>query len=420
MICLKDSVSFVACIWILFGHETRTSIWRKAAQTEADTGIDMYEPSSRLFSHLAFLWPALAATSASEIAATMAKNWTELTFGDEEARGSAPAWTTENTVALDLNTVFLRDFSTASQGIPVLLCAPFALHGATVTDFAPGHSLVAALQAAGLKRLFVTEWRSATPDMRFLTIDDYLAALNVLVDELGGTVDLIGLCQGGWLSLLYAARFPAKVRKLVIAGAPVDIAAAASSLSTIVNANPLGVFEELVRLGGGRVLGQKFLTFWSPANIDDNEIRELLQTRLPQESGAFAGLAEAYRRWHAWTVDLPGTYYLEVIDKLYRHNALASGHFVALGKTVDLSQLTMPLYMLAAREDELVAPPQLLALEGLVGTPAEQIVKSLAPGQHLSLFVGKNTLKQFWPGIARWLSQPLAGTEAGTTGRSTH
>jgi len=34
--------------------------------------------------------------------------------------------------------------------------------------------------------------------------DDYLAGLNVLVDHLGGLVDLVGLCQGGWLSLVYA------------------------------------------------------------------------------------------------------------------------------------------------------------------------------------------------------------------------
>jgi pimeloyl-ACP methyl ester carboxylesterase len=33
----------------------------------------------------------------------------------------------------------------------------------------------------------------------------------VLIDELGGKVDLIGLCQGGWMALIYAARFPEKV-----------------------------------------------------------------------------------------------------------------------------------------------------------------------------------------------------------------
>ena len=104
--------------------------------------------------------------------------------------------------------------------------------------------------------LFVTDWRSATPDMRFLDIDDYLADLNVLVDQLGGHVDLVGLCQGGWMALLYAARFPAKIRKLVLAGAPIDIAAAPSGLSALVDASPLTIFQELVKLGDGRILGE--------------------------------------------------------------------------------------------------------------------------------------------------------------------
>jgi poly(3-hydroxyalkanoate) synthetase len=85
-----------------------------------------------------------------------------------------------------VSSVRLRDFSTAAEGIPTL-----------ITDFAPHHSLVAALQDAGIERIFLTDWRSASPDMRFLSIDNYLADLNVLVDWLGGSIDLVGLCQGG-------------------------------------------------------------------------------------------------------------------------------------------------------------------------------------------------------------------------------
>src|SRR5262249_47734785 len=57
-----------------------------------------------------------------------------------------------------------------------LVCAPLALHDATLTDFAPDHSLVAALRMAGLRNVFVTDWRSASPEMRFFSIDSYLAS----------------------------------------------------------------------------------------------------------------------------------------------------------------------------------------------------------------------------------------------------
>ena len=367
----------------------------------------MYEPTGRQLPHLAFLWPALAAASASELAGSIAKQFIGLTGAtDDPTTAREPACATPNTVALELKTVRLRDFSTAREGVATLLCAPYALHGAGIVDLLPGHSLVMALRAAGLANLFVTHWRSAVSDMRFLTIDDYLADLNVLVDQLGGRVDLVGLCQGGWLSLLYAARFPAKVRKLVLAGAPIDIAAAPSGLSAITDASPLSLFQELVMLGGGRVLGRAVQKFWGPETLEDDEIHQLLQTREAIDSRAFARLAEQFRAWYAWTVDLPGTYYLEVIDRLYKRNELASGNFVALGQRIELATVRTPLFLLAAREDELIAPAQLFATEHLVGTPAHEIHKEMVGGHHLGLFVGQQTLNETWQRIAHWLSEP--------------
>jgi poly(3-hydroxybutyrate) depolymerase len=372
----------------------------------------MYEPTGRQNPYLALMWPALAAASASEIAALVAKQFARFAVGADGAAARKPKWTTPNKIALKLKTVQLRDFSTVADGVPTLLCAPFALHGAAVADIAHGHSLVATLRDAGVRRLFVTDWRSATADMRFLSIDDYLATLNVLVDQLGGKVDLIGLCQGGWLSLLYAARFPAKVRKLVLVGAPVDIAAAQSGLSALVDASPLALFRELASLGDGRVLGHKVLKFWGPESIDSKDIYEILQTSEPIGSPAYAKLETTFREWYAWTVDLPGTYYLEVIEKLYKKSQIAAGQFVALGKKIDLASMRAPIFLLAASKDELIAPAQLFAAERLVGTPAHNIRKAIAPCRHAGLFMGKTILRDYWSVIARWIIEPDASAIA--------
>ena len=365
----------------------------------------MYEPTDRRSPHVAFLWPALAAASASDFAAAVAKQFADLAIGaDRGPPLHEPQWATRNTITLELRTVRLRDFSTAHEGVPVLLCAPYALHGAAVVDLAPEHSLVAALRDNGLRRLFVTDWRSATADMRFLGIDDYLADLNVLVDQLGGRVDLIGLCQGGWMSLLYAARFPTKIRKLVLAGAPVDIAAARSALTALVDANPLTVFEEMVKLGNGLVLGQRMLKFWGPEMAEPGDVHRLLQTAKSTGSADFASLEATFQDWYKWTVDLPGTYYLEIVERLYRRNEMATGRFVALGESVDLAKVRTPLFLLAARDDELIAQEQLFAVERLVGTPSHHIRKATAPCRHLGLFMGRKILGEYWPKIAIWIS----------------
>jgi len=377
----------------------------------------MYDPTGRNASNPALLWSAAAASAVSEFAALMARHWTALAVGAAgRPEPQEPAWTSPHRIVLELKTVRLRDFSDpapAVDGSAALICAPFALHGATLADLAPGYSLVEALRRGGVRRLFVADWRSATPDMRFLGIDDYLAALNVLVDSIGGPVDLVGLCQGGWLSLLYAARFPGKVRKLVLAGAPVDVRAATSGLSALADGSPLPLFGELVQLGDGVVPGQKVLTLWGPATVDAAEVRVLLDAREPEGSADFEALLKRFLDWYVWTLDLPGTYFLDVVDRIYKRNMLAAGEFVALGHTVDLGAVTVPLFLLAAREDELVAPLQLLAAEGLVGTPARDLHKAIAPCRHIGLFMNKTVLETVWPNIAAFLRAPTPETGQG-------
>jgi poly(3-hydroxybutyrate) depolymerase len=353
---------------------------------------------------MAFLWPALMAESASEFASAVARTFVDLAIGPEgDTKSPEPQWTTLNQVVLEFTSVRLRDFSTASEGVPTLVCAPFALHGATITDFAAHHSLIAALQGAGLTRVFVTDWRSASPEMRFLSIDSYLADLNVLVDSLGGTVDLAGLCQGGWMALIYAARFPTKVRKLVLAGAPVDFAAGDSKFSDLAHNTPFAIFKQLVDLGSGRVLGAHALRFWEPNSPDREMITHALQSSDRADSSAVR-LETRFRDWYASTLDLPGAYYLQVVEQLFKENRLASGHFVGLGRRIELREVRCPLFLLAAENDQVVAPGQIFATENLVGSQQHAIQKATAPCEHLGLFMGRDVLANTWPDVARWLA----------------
>lgn len=361
----------------------------------------------------AFLWPLMAAASASAATASFFTNVANVLTSHHRDGPDlpGPAWATSNAVALELASMRLRDFSTQPQGTPTLLCAPYALHGATIADFARGHSVVEALRGAGLARLFVTDWRSATSEMRYFSIDSYLADLNIAVDEIGPPVDLIGLCQGGWLALLYAARFPEKVRRLVLAGAPVDVRASESPLSRLAGDIPIDVFENLVRFGEGRVLGKHVLETWGAALVAD-EAHNILQLPPDTEAARWHELEQRFQEWYAWTVDLPGTYYLQVIRWLFKDNQIAEGRFVALGHRIDLADVQVPIFLLAARDDELVAPEQLFATARLIATPKTAIEMATEPCGHLSLFLGRRTLAGPWRRIAHWLAADLSIAKA--------
>jgi len=336
--------------------------------------------------------------------------------GQEPASSRAPdleplAWTTPNTVVLQLPSMRLREFSQAKPTQPpVLVCAPYALHGALIADFAPGHSLVGALQKDGVNRIYVPDWCSAVPDMRYLSIDNYLAELNVAIDEIGAPVDLVGLCQGGWLSLVYAARFPGKVRRLVLAGAPVDVSTP-SELSKMVAAVSRQAFEQMVQQGDGLVSGEHMLRFWN-LPFNQHDVEAVLQRNLGDGSDEARVLLDRFERWDRATLDLPGTYYLEVTDQVFRQNLIAEGRFVALGRRIDLAEVRVPVFLLAGADDIVVPRDQAFATARLVGTRPAWLERACEPCGHLSLFMGRKALSHSWRRIARWLQADI-GDAAG-------
>ncbi|WP_262265714.1 alpha/beta fold hydrolase [Microvirga yunnanensis] len=340
-----------------------------------------------------WVWPVLAATYAGEAALHTLNS--SLTAASIHPVVPEPDWATPHAVRLELPTLWVREFSHQAAGVPTLVVAPFSLHGAVLADFAPGHSLVESLLGEGLARLCVVECKSAVPSMRFLSIDSYLADLTVVVQDLGGVVNLIGLCQGGWLSLMFAARFPQMIRSMALAGSPIDLAAP-SSMVAGTRATAPEVFEGLIRAGDGLILGQRMLDLWGAAAPDPAAAAEVLQVGQDAPEDLF----ERYRRWHQWTVNLPDIFYLEVVEHLFRRNELARSEFQALGRPANLSCVRAPLFLLAGEHDDVTPPVQLLAVRRLVGTPARRIQTAVARCGHLSLFMGKHTLRQEWRQIA--------------------
>ncbi|MEZ5707087.1 MAG: alpha/beta fold hydrolase [Burkholderiaceae bacterium] len=338
----------------------------------------------------------------------VAKN---LRFVEQEIRHhhpKPPELATAHQTRLDLRTMVLRDYGQPGQGIPTLVDAPHAGHTAAIADYHEGQSLVETLLANGVPHVALTDWKSATPDMKDLEIDNYLAEMVVAIDDLGGRVNLVGLCQGGWVSTMLAARFPEKVNSLVLAGAPIDTDAGDGPIRKMVQTSPLSFYEELVALGGGLMRGKFMLQGWKNMHPEQHYMQDHIDLYEHIEDEAYLAKQETFERWYESPIDLPGRWYLQVIQQLFKENRLAKGQFVALGRQLDLRHITCPLYLLAGAGDDITTPEQVLNAAHLVGTPAHKIHKKTVPGGHIGLFMGARTLSDHWPAIARWIAAQSA------------
>lgn len=324
--------------------------------------------------------------------------------------GLVPKFATPNRILLDLHTMRFRDFtpSDAPLQIPTIIDAPYAGHPSSIADFSNGQSLVQTLMANGVKRVYVTDWKSATPDMRDYDIDNYLAELNVVVDELGGRVNLVGLCQGGWMSAMYAARYPHKVARLVLAGSPMDTDAGHGPIREMAHNLKMADFEKLVEMGGGFMRGAFMLSAWKNMHPDVQYFGKYVDLYEHIDDPEYIRKHEDFEAWYENPIDLPGRWYLQAVEQLFKENRLAKGQFVGLGKTLSLGDIHCPVTLLAGESDDITTSEQVFNADQYLGTPASDIVKLLAPGGHIGLFMGSRTLREYWPGIAQWLVQGQA------------
>ncbi len=349
-------------------------------------------------------WPmAMAAEMLEQGTELYARN---LKFVDEEIKiheELRPALATVNKVRLDLRTMVLRDYGKPG-GIPTLIDAPHAGHTAMIADYHNGQSLVETLLAKGIGHIALTDWKSATIDMKDLEIDNYLAEVVVAIDDLGGRVNLIGLCQGGWVAAMVAARFPDKVNALVLAGTPIDTDAGNGPIKRMAHDSPVSFYRELVELGGGLMLGKYMLAGWKNMHPRQHYIQDQIDLYEHIDDPAFIAKEETFNSWYENPIDLPGRWYLQVITQLFKENRFAKGEFVGLGRKLNLRNITCPTYLLAGASDDITTLEQVLDTAKYLGTPKNRIVQETVAGGHIGLFMGARTLKEHWPHIAHWIA----------------
>lgn len=363
---------------------------------------------------LPLFWPLAGVAAAIEAGEDLVARNTAFALEAEKIDyGLQAEFATPNQIRLDLHTLRLRDFTVnaAAGEIPTLVDAPFAGHTAVIADYHRGQSLVETLLGNGLTQVCVTDWKSATPQMKDYDIDHYLAELNVCIDDLGGKVNLVGLCQGGWMSAMLAARFPHKVNTLVLAGAPIDTAAGDGPIKRMALETPTEVYAQLVELGGGVMKGRFMLQGWKNMHPEQQYLRKYIDLWEHVDDPAYLSKTETFERWYESTVDLPGRWYMQAIVQLFKENRFARGEFVGLGRKLDLHDVRCPVYLLAGESDDITTKEQVFDARKYLGTPPAQISSQLVPGGHIGLFMGSHTLRDDWPGIARWIAsggQPAA------------
>ena len=265
---------------------------------------------------------------------------------------------------------------------PLLIFPPW-INKFYILDLRPENSMIRWLVAQGYT-VFVVSW--ANPDAKLAQKDfeDYMregvfAALDAVRDATGvADPNCVGYCIGGTLlsaTLAYMAAkndpaYPmTRIHSATFWAAQTDFSEA-GDLSVFVDEAQLEALEEQMKASGGVLKGSQMATAFNMLRANDLIWSFVINNyMLGKQPMPFDLLY-----WNSDSTRMPATLHLSYLRQCYKDNALAKGKMKIGGVRLDLSKVTIPVYLQSAKEDHIAPANSVFKATKLFGGPVRFII----------------------------------------------
>ena len=321
--------------------------------------------------------------------------------------GSVPVGLTPKEVLYERGTLRLYHYLPQTDEVyrvPIIIVMA-TTNKAFLFDLMPGQSMVEFLIQRGFD-VYMIDWAEPLPEERGLNIASYThdflptCVEKVCADSGEDEVSMLGYCQGGVLSVIYAATHAdGPVKNLTLFTTPVDFHK--MELSQIWSDPRFMDVDQAVDTLG--IIPVEMITAYfdmlRPAQRTAGQLR-LWEQLLDDD---FVASYRVLERWGDETLPLAGEYYRETTKELSWGNKLFTGELVVNGDLIDLSAIKVPAIHAIAQHDHIVPYESSRPLLGMLGsTDTEEV---LLKGGHVSLVAGPRAQGRLWPKIESWLAE---------------
>lgn len=308
-----------------------------------------------------------------------------------------------------------------ATGRPVVV-VPSMINRAYIVDLEPDRSLVGALAAAG-HPTYLVDWGEPGPEDAHDDVGHVLLTLlRRSIDRVrrhargasGGPlppVHLLGYCQGGTLSAMYAALRPQDVAGLVALNAPVRFSQGGRFASFVAP----GHFDVEQAISPDALVPVEVMKVaFKLLDPMGNWTKHLAIEQASHDPKALARTL-ARERWLEENVPMPGTFAREFIRAAYQEDRLLEGSWTVRGQVVDLRRITCPLLVAACARDFISPKEACLPLAQATGS-ADVTTEVLETG-HIGVVVGGFGPKVFFPMLDRWFRR-VDGARVATSAKA--
>jgi polyhydroxyalkanoate synthase len=304
---------------------------------------------------------------------------------------------------------------TVEKPYPVPVLIVYALvNRYYILDLQPDKSVIKKLLDEGFD-VYVIDWGYPSGADRYLTLEDYVDGyIGNAVDKLRerselDKITLLGVCQGGTFSVMYAALHPEKVKNLIALNTPVNFDTNKGLLHLWAKSLDVDKIVDYYGIVPGDFLNAGFLLTDPFRLMIDKYVGlfERIDECEPVDKECQLRNEETIKnflRMEKWIFDSPdqaGETFRQFFKDCYQKNLLIKNEMTLNGKKINLKNITMPLLNVMAEFDHLVPNDASKPLSDAVSSSDKEML--VFPTGHIGIFVGSKSQKEVCPRIAGWL-----------------
>jgi polyhydroxyalkanoate synthase subunit PhaC len=268
-------------------------------------------------------------------------------------------------------------------------------------DLEPGRSFIQNLLNGGMD-VYLIDWGYPSGADRFLDLDDYINDyLDKAVDRVRSEtkrdkINLMGVCMGGTMSVIYTALHAEKIKNLITLATPTDFAIEDAGLFLWAKEiNPDKVTEAFGNLPGD--LANILYLLVVPVATVNKYVQFLEGAKDPKFVSTFLRM----EKWIFDSPDMAGEVFREWIRDFLQKNLLIKNQLILNGRKVDLHNITCPLLNMFGEKDYLAPPSSAKPLSKATGS--KDVTTLGVDTGHVGIFVGSTSYKTIIPKIVKWI-----------------
>ncbi|MBJ9721564.1 alpha/beta fold hydrolase [Acinetobacter calcoaceticus] len=298
---------------------------------------------------------------------------------------------------------------------PLVFIAPLAINMA-IYDLYPYRSLIKYFQNAGFD-IYLVDWghlKFKDRHLNFLSfIEDFIPKAIELIrtHSRSEQISLHGWSMSGIFVTLYTAlNQPNYIKNLIVLGSPIDSYASGyigklyQTMNHLIGRNKKlqnriysGLPKYLIHSPG--VLNSLGFKILDPKGWFDGHIQLLKNLDDLQFVQEHATLSSFLNNM----IDYPGGINQDMLFNVWLQNPLKRGFIQLKNKKIELKNIDCSLLVGAGRSDQLVTADAASPLSQL--TNSQDVTFTLIPGGHLGLMSSQASALEFWPKMAKWLTE---------------